>query len=155
MADTSPSYHGTYSDRDQPTYNTVADYIADARILLQDKIPDYRYEDASLLTALNVTMLKARLLRPDFFVFNLDVKGQVQHFTEVDDTYVDIEPQFRSAIVHGICGHALERDQEDVQDIRATTFLAQFHGQLTGRAGGAVVAGGSGPNPQQGGGGPQ
>jgi hypothetical protein len=151
VADTSPSYYGNFSDKDQPTYNTVADYIQDARILLQDRVPDYRYEDPSLLTALNVTLIKARQIRPDFFVYNLEVNGQVQHFDKIDDTYVDIEPQFRPAIVHGICGHALERDQEDVQDIRASTFLQQFHGQLTGgRAG--PIAGGSGPNPQQGGG---
>jgi hypothetical protein len=150
----SPSYHGNYSDKDQPTYNTVANYIADARILLQDVVPDYRYDDPSLLTALNVTMVKTRQIRPDFFVYDLEHNGQVQHFDEVDDTYVDIEPQFRPAIVHGICGHALERDQEDVQDIRASSFLQQFHSQLTGSAGGRIT-GGSGPNPQQQGGGPQ
>jgi hypothetical protein len=148
VADSSPSYFGNFSDKDQPTYNTVADYIEDARILLQDRVPEFRYEDPSLLTALNVTMLKTRQIRPDFFVYNLEVNGQVQHFTEIDDTYVAIEPQFRSAIVHGICGHALERDQEDVQDIRASSFLQQFHSQLTGAAGGRI-AGGSGPNPQQ------
>lgn len=148
---TSPSYHGNLTAKDQPTYNTVADYIKDARILLQDRIPEFRYSDDSLLTALNVTMLKTRYIRPDFFVFNLDTNGQVQHFEAVDATYVNIEPQFRSAIVHGICGHALERDQEDVQDIRATTFLQIFNNQLLNRSGG-IIAGGSGPNPQQGGG---
>jgi hypothetical protein len=146
---TSPSYHGSLSDRDHPTLNTVADYITDARTLLQDKIPPYRYDDPSLLVAMNVTMLEARRLRADLFVFNLAVKGQVQAFTEVDETYVDIEPQFRLAVLHGLCGHALERDQEDVQDVRATTFLGLFNAGLIGRAlqgvaGGSSAGGGQG-----------
>jgi len=150
---TSPSYHGNYSDRDHPTLNKVVDYINDARTLLMDKIPPYRYDDPSLLIALNVTMLEARRLRADLFVFNLAMKGQIQAFTEVDDTYVDIEPQFRLAILHGLCGHALERDQEDVQDVRATTFLGMFNAGLIGRNL-AGVAGGTPPGGQGGGGGP-
>jgi len=148
---TSPSYHGNYSDRDFPTLSTVADYVKDARTLLQDKIPPYRYDDPSLLVALNVTMLEARRLRADLFVFKLEARGQVQSFTEVDDTYVDIEPQFRLAILHGLCGHALERDQEDVQDVRATTFLGMFNAGLIGRNL-AGIAGGTPPGGQQGGG---
>jgi hypothetical protein len=150
---TSPSYYGDFSDRDLPTLNTVANYIADARTLLQDVIPPYRYDDPSLLVAFNVTLLEARRLRADLFVFNLSVNGQTQAFTEVDQTYVDMEPQFRLAILHGLCGHALERDQEDVQDIRATTFLQLFNAGLIGRALGGV-SGGSGPGRQSQGQGP-
>lgn len=141
---TSASYYGNYSDKDHPTLNTVADYIADARTLLQDKIPPYRYDDPSLIVALNVTMLEARRLRADLFVFNLAVRGQTQAFTVIDDTYVDIEPQFRLAVLHGLCGHALERDQEDVQDMRASTFLGLFNAGLIGRSL-QGVAGGSSP----------
>ena len=141
---TSPSYFGNYSDRDQPTLNSVADYIADARTLLQDEISPYRYDDDSLLTALNITLLEARRLRGDLFLFNLKVRGQTQAFTMVDGTYVEMEPQFRLAILHGVCGHAMERDQEDYQDVRATTFLAMFSTGLIGRAL-PGIAGGSGP----------
>lgn len=147
---TSPSYHGNFSDRDQPTLNTVADYIADARTLLQDKIPPYRYDDPSLLVALNVTMLEASRLRADLFVWNLGAKGQVQAFRAVDDTHVAIEPPFRLAVLHGLCGHAIERDQEDYQDARATIFLGLFSTGLVGRSL-PGVAGGSPPagRPQQ------
>ena len=144
---TSPSYWGTYSDRDQPTLNTVADYIADARTLLQDIIPPYRYDDPSLLVAINVTLLEARRLRRDLFVFNLTTKGQTQAFAEIDDTYVDMEPQFRLAILHGLCGHACERDSEDYMDARVTSFLAMFTAGLIGRAL-PGMAGGSGPGRQ-------
>jgi hypothetical protein len=145
---TSPSYFGNYSDEDQPTLQTVVDYVNDARTLLMDVIPPYRYDDPSLLIALNITLLEARRLRADLFVFNLPVKGQVQAFTAVDDTYVDMEPQFRLSILHGLCGHALERDQEDVQDVRATTFLGMFNAGLIGRSlagiAGGTPAGGQG-----------
>jgi hypothetical protein len=144
---TSPSYFGNYSDRDQPTLGTVADLIAEARTLLEDKVPPYRYDDSSLVTALNVTLLKARYLRADLFVYNLEVKGQTQAFTTVDDTYVDMEPQFRSAILDGLCGHALKRDSEDYMDARATSFLEMFRAGLIGR-GQSMVAGGSGPGRQ-------
>jgi hypothetical protein len=138
---TSPSYFGNFSNRDQPTLNTVSDYIADARTLLQDIIPPFRYDDSSLLTALNITLLETKRLRADLFVFNLAVKGQVQAFTEVDDTYVDIELQFRQAILFGLCAHALARDQEDVQDQRATAFFAFFNTILVGRTLGTVAGG--------------
>ena len=56
----------------------------------------------------------------------------------------------RLAIVHGLIGHALERDQEDYQDSRATAFLALFTQGLVGKALGAVV-GGSPPKGKGGG----
>jgi hypothetical protein len=145
---TSPSYYGSFSDRDQPTLNTVADYMAYARTLLQDTIPPYRYDDPSLITALNLTLLEARRLRSDLFVFNLRVRGQTQSFTAVDETYVEMEPQFRLAILHGICAHALERDQEDVQDVRSSSYMALFTAGLVGRTLGGI-AGGSGPGRAQ------
>jgi hypothetical protein len=138
---TSPSWFGNYSDRDQPTLNSVADYITDARTLLQDTIPEYRYDDPSLLTALNLTLLEASRLRSDLFVFNLAVNGQIQAFTAVDDTYVEMEPAFRLSILHGLCGHALERDQEDYQDARASAFLGMFTTGLIGHGLGPVVGG--------------
>jgi hypothetical protein len=141
---TSPSWYGNYSDRDQPTLNTVADYVKDARTLLQDVVPGYRYDDPSLLTALNLTLLEAKRLRSDLFVFNLAVRGQVQAFTNIDDTYVEMEPQFRLAILHGLIGHALERDQEDYEDQRATAFLGMFTQGLVGHGLGPL-GGGSPP----------
>ena len=141
---TSPSYYGDYGDRVQPTLNTVSDYITDARVLLQDLVPPYRYDDPSLLVGLNVALLEARRLRGDLFVFNIKARGQTQAFQEVDDTYVDMEPQFRLAILHGLCAHALERDQEDYQDARVSAFLGLFNAGLIGRAL-PGLAGGSGP----------
>ncbi len=44
---------------------TVESYIGDARTLLLDQIPPFRYSDTSLLIALNLALLEGRRLRPD------------------------------------------------------------------------------------------
>jgi hypothetical protein len=145
---TTPAYYGDFSDRDQPTLGSVAKLVSDARTLLQDTVAPYRYNDPSLLVSLNVTMLETSRLRSDLFVFN-NYGGQPPSFQAVDDTSVDIEPQFRLAILHGICGHALERDQEDYQDARASAFLGLFTAGLIGHAIGPI-SGGSPPSGKKG-----
>lgn len=122
---------------------TVSDYIDDVRVLLQDTISPYRYDDASLLTALNLTLLETRRLRPDLFVFRSHQAVKVPSFTSNDDTEVEIEPQFRLALVYGVMAHALARDQEDVQDARASTFMDTFQYMLTGQRVRPNPAGGS------------
>lgn len=109
---------------------TVTDYINDARVLLLDKIAPYRYDDTSLVTALNVTLLEGRRLRADLFLSCKD--GRVPFFVGNSNQVVDIEPPFRLAFLHGMIGHALERDEEDVQDARAGAFLKIFNDILLG-----------------------
>lgn len=116
------------------TLETVNDYIADARTLMQDTIAPFRYDDTSLLTGLNIALLEGFRLRPDLFLFNSPVGGRlVPTFTKNDGTVVPIEFQFRNAFLHGMAGHALERDQEDVQDERAVLFLSIMTNLLTGK----------------------
>ena len=122
---------------------TVQDYIADARVLLQDVIVPYRYDDPSMLTALNSALLEGRRLRPDLFVFKHH--DRVPAYFAVDATEVCMEPQFRLAFVYGICFHALSRDQEDIQDNRATTFASIFNDILIGVRLSGIA--GSGPTP--------
>lgn len=114
------------------TLERVVDYYTDARVLLLDQIAPYRYDDPSLITALNVTLLEARRVRPDLFVYC----GDVQTYSTADitsNTVVPLEMQFRLAILHGMVGHAIERDQEDIQDQRATTFLSVMSNILIGK----------------------
>ncbi len=112
------------------TLETVSDFVTDIRTLLQDVVQPYRYDDPSLLTALNVTMLEARRIRPDLFVYTHHDK--VPSFSAVDTTQVNIEPPFRLSFVYGAASHALARDQEDVQDARASSFMDTFREMLTG-----------------------
>jgi hypothetical protein len=146
---TTPAYFGDYSDREQPTLNSVAKFIKDARVELQDVVEPYRYDDDSLLDSLNQAMLEGARLRPDLFVFNITVDGQIPAFQAVDDTYVAIEPQFRQAFVRGLCAHAMERDQEDYQDSRASAFWGMFTAGLVGHGIGPV-AGGTPPGGKRG-----
>lgn len=118
----------------QTTLNTVQDYLTDARVLLLDQNAPYRYDDPSLLTALNVTLLEVRRLRADLFVFSDRYGGRVPSYAANDNTKVPIEEQFRLAVLHGLVGHAIERDQEDVQDARAVAFLNIMNSILTGKS---------------------
>lgn len=113
------------------TLDTVEDYIDDARVLLLDMVAPYRYDDPSLLVALNVTLLEARRLRPDLFMCFAGMR--VPAYSVNDNTAVPIEEQFRLAILHGMVGHALERDQEDVQDARSAAFLLYMANLLIGK----------------------
>ena len=109
---------------------SVNDYIEDARTLLLDRIPPYRYSDISLLVALNLALLDGRRLRPDLFVYKWGNK--VPSYDAVDGQQVPIEPQFRKAFVYGLVSHALIRDQEDVQDARASLFMDTMEQILIG-----------------------
>lgn len=114
--------------------DTIDDYIDDGRTLLQDTIAPYRYSDTSLIVAMNVTLLEGRRLRPDLFVYNkLCGPTGVQWFQNKDGTKLVMEEQFRLAFLHGMVGHALERDQEDIQDARATSFMSIFSSLLVGK----------------------
>jgi hypothetical protein len=115
------------------TLETVADYIADARVLLLDGVAPYRYDDSSLLTALNVALLEGRRLRADLFVFSDRHGGAVPAYTSNDTTLVPIEAQFRLAFLHGVVGHAIERDEEYIQDKRAVAFLNIMSNILIGK----------------------
>jgi hypothetical protein len=110
---------------------TVEAYISDARTLLLDQIPPYRYSDTSLLVALNLALLEGRRLRPDLFVYKHG-GARVPSYGAVSGETVPIEPQFRLGFVYGLCAHALLRDQEDVQDQRSNLFMGAFHDIIIG-----------------------
>lgn len=137
-------------DNESQTFDTVQDYIADVRTLLQDTISPYRYDDTSLLVAFNAMMLEARRLRADLFVTKWGTA--VPHFSAVDNREVEIEPQFRLAFVYGTTAHALMRDQEDIIDSRASTFMGAFNTMMGGASGMQII---TPPGPGRGGGGGQ
>lgn len=112
------------------TLDSVAGYITDVRTLLLDKVPPYRYDDASLLVAFNTALLEGRRLRADLFVYRHG--NTVPAYTEVSGAAVPIEAQFRLAFVYGTAAHALMRDQEDVQDQRVNLFLGAMSDILVG-----------------------
>lgn len=109
--------------------NTVADYIADARVLLQDQAAPYRYEDTELVENLNLGMLEIRRLRSDVLFAYLNTT--IPTFSAYSPaTAVPIDVQYRMALLYYICGQAQLRDEETTQDARATAFLQKFTAQL-------------------------
>ena len=115
------------------TLETITDYINDCRTLLLDRTEPYRYDDDSLVTAMNVTLLEARRIRADIFIYNRLVNGsKVPSFQGNDGSILIMEEQFRLAILHGMMGHALQRDQEDIQDERAGAYMKIFSDMLLG-----------------------
>ena len=108
--------------------DTVQDYVREARTLLQDTVPTYRYSDAELLSALNMGMQTAWKLRPDLFIGATNPP----YFTTNDTTAVSMDVGYRVPFVYFMVGHAQLRDEEDTQDSRAAAFLGKFTQQLMG-----------------------
>lgn len=109
--------------------DTVAQYINEARILLQDTVPTYRYGDAELLMALNLGIMTARRNRPDLF---MEVTA-IPQFTTADiaaGTAFAMDVQYRVAFLFFMVGFAQLRDEEDTQDTRAAAFIGKFTQQL-------------------------
>lgn len=115
------------------TLQTITDYINDARTLLLDTTQPYRYDDDSLVAAMNVILLEARRIRPDIFIYNKLVNGsKVPSFQANDGSVLVMEEQFRLAILHGMMGQTIMRDQEDIQDARSGAYMKIFSDMLLG-----------------------
>ena len=127
--------------------NSVESYVKDARVLLLDTVAPYRYDDTSLIVALTVAMQEGRRLRADLFIHNGHMR--VPQFSAVSGEPVPIEDQFRMAFVFGLCAHALLRDAEDVQDVRANMFMAAFQSMLIGVLTPPISGGTPGPGSPQ------
>lgn len=109
--------------------DTVQDYVNRARVLLLDQVEPYRYSTSDLVDALNMGIMEARRLRPDVLQAYLRTTPPSFSSTALS-ALVPIDVQYRSAFVYYVCGQAQLRDDENVQDSRAVTFLNKFTSQL-------------------------
>jgi hypothetical protein len=107
---------------------TVADYLAQARSLLQDLVPPYRYVDDDLVNFLNLGMLEMNKMRPDLMLAT--PTSVPSYSTSSPTTSVAIDQQYRVAILYYMVGQAQLRDAEDVSDSRALALLTNFSNQL-------------------------
>lgn len=107
--------------------DTVADYVREARVLIQDTVEPYRYPNDNFLQALNIALLESRRIRPDLWI-----DTSVPSFNTVDTTEVDFDEQYRTAILFYMCGYVQLIDAEETQDARAASFLAKYTAILTG-----------------------
>ena len=109
-----------------PALDTVGKITDYARVLLQDTLEPYRYPTADLINALNAGMLDARRLRPDLFLY---FPNDVPSYSATSEL-VDIDQQYRMALVYFVAGQTQWRDEEDVQDVRAALFTTKFMSML-------------------------
>ena len=107
---------------------TVADYLAQARSLLQDLVAPYRYSDSELVDYLNMGLLEVRKLRPDLMLATPTNVPSYSAFAQA--TSVAMDPQYRVALLYFTAGQAQLRDQEEVSDARALAFITNFTNQL-------------------------
>ena len=136
----------SYNPEDE-RLDSVESYVREVRTLLLDRRKPYRYSDSEILTALNTSLAEARRLRADLFVYRHGIK--VPWFDSVSGDTVPIDTQFRLAFVYGIAGHVLERDDEDVQDVRANSFRGMFYDLLIGIKPQPLQGGNRGPGNAQ------
>ena len=127
--------------------DTVESYVNEVRTLLLDRRSPHRYKDHEILTALNTSLAEARRVRADLFIYRHG--NHVPYFTAVSGDTVPIDTQFRLAFVYGIAGHVLERDDEDVQDVRANSFRGMFYDLLIGIKPQPLQGGNRGPGNAQ------
>jgi hypothetical protein len=109
--------------------DTVADYVRDARVLLQDTVADYRYSDAELVENLNLGLMEIRRLRPELVRAYFRTTIPSYSSTAMSAT-VPMDQQYRVSLLYYICGQAQLRDDENTQDSRATVFLNKFVAQM-------------------------
>lgn len=110
--------------------SSVFDYITEARVLLLDVVPPYRYLDSELIIGLNMALAEARKLRADLFL-SQNPPGSIPRFLVNDGTLVSIDPQYSWPLVYYLCGNAQLRDEESTQDSRAMGFFKMFNQAMT------------------------
>jgi hypothetical protein len=124
-------------------YRTVTEYVAIARLTLQDLVAPYRYDDPTILLSLNIGLSEMGRIRPDIF---LDLKyqrplrkGDVDEglppiYTPADitaNTLVPVPSKYMSPMDWFIAGWCQFLDVTDAQDQRASGFMAKFQAHLT------------------------
>jgi hypothetical protein len=109
--------------------DTVVDYLAQARVLLQDKTYPPRYPDFELVEALNLGMMEARRMRPDIFLGDAPTLSTVPSIGATDPmSQVDV--QYRVPLLYYMVGHAMQRDEEENNENRAIAYKQRFAGML-------------------------
>jgi hypothetical protein len=114
-----------------PALDTVAQYLTEARRLLQDQNTPYRYPDVDLVDAINIGLQEARRLRADLFIPQDFVVPYLDTSGTLDTTaQVPLDVMYRPALVFYIVGRAQIRDDEATTDARSSAFIQKFISQL-------------------------
>ncbi len=111
---------------------TLDNYIAAARILLQDTLAGaYRYSDDDMKLALEIALDEAYRIRPDMFIAAYGALAPAVSIIGQPGSYTMPIPRgYQSPFLYYMVGHVQLRDDEDTQDSRATALLGKFTAQL-------------------------
>jgi len=111
------------------TLGTVQQYVDRARMLLQDRVEPFRYPDEDLVQALNLSVLEMRRLRPD--IMRAYFREELPEYSSTAmATKVDLDAQYRVAVVYYMCGNIQLQDGEEATDQRSAAFTNMFVRQM-------------------------
>ena len=117
-------------------FQTVGNLVEQVMILVQDEGGDAattRYDDRSVLIAVNEGMLETQRLRPDFFR-GPPHWGEAPQYGDFCDTLV-YPRQYVPALVNFVAGRVQLRDNEETTDQRSALLIGSFFAKLlTGQA---------------------
>lgn len=119
------------------TFMTIKNVVDQARGLLQDVDngdSQVRWADPIIYTALNLGLLEARRLRPDFY---RDAPDMIPRYTPPGDatSFIAFPIQYIPALIAYITGYVQIQDLEGTQDPRAISLLATFSSKLQSSGG--------------------
>jgi len=110
--------------------STIADTITESRRLLQDTVTPYRFDDARLYWAFNVSLKAVFQSRPDLFIGTSFV---VSEYTTANSTDAfPIEEMYMPTLINFIVGYTQLSDDEFTNDGKAVLMLRGFKEQLVG-----------------------
>ena len=112
---------------------TIAQALAEARTVLQDKAAPLRYSDADLLEGLNAAIAECRSRRPDLFLGRL--RSALPAYTTADaDNGVElpIDDVYFTPVVLYTAGRAELRDDDYAENGRAAMLINQLSQRLLG-----------------------
>jgi len=110
-------------------YMLVGQLVTQARVLLQDVDAD-RWSDDVLYTSLNMGLLEARRLRPDFYRDTMEFIPRYDPDDDVNEP-VSFPVEFIPALINYMVGLVQMSDAEDTTDARAAVLLNTFITKLT------------------------
>jgi hypothetical protein len=116
---------------------TYQELLDDARIILQDTDSErYRYDNTTLLRALNRGLQEIARLRPEVFRDQYDDDADdviVPEITSSDlGNEFDLPMMFFGSMIYFVTGSTEFLDDEFAVDNRAMTLLSQFKQQVVG-----------------------
>jgi hypothetical protein len=118
---------------------TFGSIVAEARTLLQDKLPTtgsaLRYSDEELFESINGAMAEVRTKRPDLFLRAFgyaSLRQTIPYYSAAHDmnTPFPLDLQAYQAFVYYVTGRQELREDTFSEDSRAVTLMNKFTSQL-------------------------